>query len=174
MLDQTRLQRNPLLVASGWDPARHGRLKARLARIGPRFPPQVPPEAIFPAAWEIIDSLDGLCIKNQCPELGVGESCHAIEFDFFNYDASVLPELQAMGDDLGRPVLFLGIGYDIAGDWLVDEAGILYFRNKLTTWQFPFSWDIYSFLERDIYGHTALDGRDIFASSHPQKRPETM
>lgn len=46
MLDQTRLQRNPLLVASGWDPARHGRLKARLARIDPRFPPQVPPETL--------------------------------------------------------------------------------------------------------------------------------
>ena len=112
MLDQTRLQRNPLLVASGWDPARHGRLKARLARIDPRFPPQVPPEAIFPAAWEIIDSLDGLCIKNQCPELGVGESCHACR----NY--------RPWGMILGGQFYFLGSGTILPaiGWWMRPES----------------------------------------------------
>lgn len=166
MLDQKRLGAIPLLQASGWDPARHGRIKAKLARLDPCFPPQVPPEAIFPAAWEVIDSLDGLCVPNQCPELGLGPDCHAVEFDFFNYDASVYPELQAMGDRLDRRVLFLGIGYDIAGDWLVDEAGMIYFRNRLTQRLFLFSRDIYNFLEKDLSGHTAQGGEDIFSRSN--------
>lgn len=163
MLDRKRLEANPLLLASGWNPSRNDRLKAKLARLDPRFPPQVPPEEIFPAAREIIDSLDGLCIPNQCPELGLGPDCHAAEFDFFHYDPSVFPELQAIGGNLGRRVLFLGIGYDIAGDWLVDEAGAIYFRNRLTQRLFLFSRDIYRFLEKDICGHLALGGEDIFS-----------
>lgn len=163
MLDHKRLETNALLRFSGWSVSYGGNLTARLERANPSYPPQVPPDAIFPAAWEIIDSLDGICIKNQCPELGLGAGCNAIEFDFFNYDDSVFPELQTIGANLRRKVIFLGIGYDIAGDWLVDDTGMLHFLNRSTGRLFSFSRDIYNFLERDIYGYTALNRQSIFS-----------
>ena len=135
----------------------------RLGCLNPCYPPLVPPEAIFPAAWEIVDALEGTVIPNQCPELGLGATCHAIEFDFLGYDASLRPELETIGKVLERQVLFLGIGYDIAGDWLVDETGVLYFLNRLRKGLFPFSHNIYQFLEKDIYGYTGLDGSSIFS-----------
>lgn len=138
-------------------------MEERLKRKNRTYPPQVPPDTIFPAAWEIIDSLDGICVKNQCPNLGLGPDCFAVEFDFFNYDDSVFPELQTISSDLGRQVLFLGIGYDIAGDWLADDIGRILFRNKLTGKLFLFSQEIYSFLEKDIYGYFALNGDSIFS-----------
>jgi len=168
MLDLKRLENSTLLRASGWTPFHSGHLQKRLAQIS-RSDLQVPPEAIFPAAWEVIESLDGICIKNQCPELGLGRDCCAIEFDFFNYDDSVSPELQTIGAKIGRPVIFLGIGYDIAGDWLLDDAGTLYFRNKLTGKLFLFSDNIYCFLEKDIFGYTARDGCNIFPGQSPEK-----
>lgn len=163
MLDQKRLAANALLRASGWKPRHAGYLEERLKRKNRTYPPQVPPDAIFPAAREIIDSLDGICVKNQCPNLGLGPDCFAVEFDFFNYDDSVFPELQTISSDLGRQVLFLGIGYDIAGDWLADDIGRILFRNKLTGKLFLFSQEIYSFLEKDIYGYFALNGDSIFS-----------
>ena len=140
MLDLEQLEKIPLLQAAGWSRSRSGQLRQRMGCLDPRFPPQVPPEAIFPAAWEIIDALEGTLIPNQCPELGLGGSCHAIEFDF------------------------LGIGYDIAGDWLVDETGAIWFRNRLAVGKlFPFSPDIYRFLEKDLFGCVDMDGKNIFS-----------
>ena len=131
MLDLEQLEKIPLLQAAGWSRSRSGQLRQRMGCLDPRFPPQVPPEAIFPAAWEIIDALEGTLIPNQCPELGLGGSCHAIEFDFLGYDDSVRPELAEMETAVGQRVILLGIGYDIAGDWLVDETGAIWFRNRL-------------------------------------------
>ena len=162
MLDIKRLGANALLREAGWTPARCGCLQKRLEQLEPRYPPQVPPEAIFPAAQDIIECLDGLCVKNQCPELGLGPDCHAIEFDFFHYDDSVYPKLQQIATATGRPVLFLGPGYGIAGDWLIDSTGKLYFRNTLIGELFPFSRDIYAFLEKDIYGYFDLNSNNIF------------
>lgn len=163
MLDEKRLEANPLLQAAGWNPVRRGYLQTKLIQLDPRYPSQVPPEAIFPAAQEIINCLDGLVIKNQCPELEAGPDCCAVEFDFFHYDDSVYPELQAIGAAVGRSVLFLGPGYDIAGDWLTDDRGTIYFRNKLTGLLFLFSPDIYSFLEKDIYSYFAQNDQSVFA-----------
>lgn len=167
MLDLMRLEKCPLLQVAGWNRSRAGRMAERLERLNPCYPPLVPPEAIFPAAWEIVDALEGIVIPNQCPELGLGVTCHAVEFDFLGYDASLRPELEAIGKVLGRRVLFLGIGYDIAGDWLVDETGMLYFLNRLKEGLFPFSHNIYQFLEKDLYGCTSLDGSSIFSRKIP-------
>lgn len=82
MLDYTRLASNSLLIGAGWTPSYKGLLQKHLSHLDWRFPPQVPPDAIFESAKEIIDALDGIVIKNQCSKLGVGSSCSAIEFDF--------------------------------------------------------------------------------------------
>ena len=102
MLDLMRLEKCPLLQAAGWNRSRAGCLAERLGRLNLCYPPPVPPEAIFPAAWEIVDALEGTVIPNQCPELGLGATCHAVEFDFLGYDASLRPELEAIGKVLGR------------------------------------------------------------------------
>ena len=167
MLDLMRLEGCPLLQAAGWNRSRAGHLAERLGRLNLCYPPPVSPEAIFPAAWEIVDALEGTVIPNQCPELGPGATCHAVEFDFLGYDASLRPKLEAIGKAIGRRVLFLGIGYDIAGDWLVDETGMLYFLNRLGEGLFPFSHSIYQFLEKDLYGYTSLDGSSIFSRKIP-------
>ncbi len=167
MLDLMRLEGCPLLQAAGWNRSRAGHLAERLGRLNLCYPPPVPPEAIFPAAWEIVDALEGTVIPNQCPELGPGATCHAVEFDFLGYDASLRPELEAIGKVLRRRALFLGIGYDIAGDWLVDETGMLYFLNRLREGLFPFSHNIYQFLEKDLYSCTSLDGSSIFSRKIP-------
>lgn len=164
MLDLEQLEKIPLLQAAGWSRSRAGKLRQRMGCLDPRFPPQVPPEAIFPAAWEIIDALEGTLIPNQCSELGLGGSCHAIEFDFLGYDDSVRRELTEMETTVGRRVILLGIGYDIAGDWLVDETGAIWFRNRLAVGKlFPFSPDIYRFLEKDLFGCVDMDGNNIFS-----------
>lgn len=172
MLDCSRLEKNALLIESGWSTSHTGQLKKhlekwehlnkRLEHPKPYLLPQVPSQEIFQQAWDIVDTLDGICIKNQCPELGVGESTDAIEFDFFHYDSYVYEELQRIRLKIGKPVIYIGIGYAIAGDWLVDETGIIYFQNCLTDTLFPFSKDIYTFLEKDIYGYTDLYGKNIF------------
>ena len=151
MLNYVRLEANSLLVDAGWTPLYKGLLQKHLSHLDWRFPPQVPPDIIFDSARDIIDALDGIRIKNQCPELGVGSSCDAIEFDFFNYDASVYPKLEAVSQKIGKRALYIGIGYDIMGDWLVDETGILYFQNRMCNTLSPFSKNIYDFLEKDIY-----------------------
>ena len=66
-------------------------------------------------------------------------------------DASVYPELEAVSQKIGKRAVYIGIGYDIMGDWLVDETGILYFQNKIYNRLSPFSNSIYDFLEKDIY-----------------------
>ena len=151
MLDEKRLSANRLLREAGWTPARKNLLQEHLSRIDPRFQPQVPADAIFERAKEIVDTLDGLCIPNQCTGLGADASCNAIEFDFFNYDRSIFPELEAASRKIGKQALYIGIGYDIIGDWLVDETGVLYFQNKIRHTLSPFSRNIFDFLEKDIY-----------------------
>ena len=151
MLNYMRLEANRLLIDAGWTPSYKGLLQKHLSHLDWRFPPQIPPDPIFESAKDIIDALDGIQIKNQCPELGVGPSCSAIEFDFFNYDDSVYPELEAISQKIGRRVVYIGIGYDIMGDWLVDETGILYFQNRIYSTFSLFSQSIYDFLEKDIY-----------------------
>lgn len=165
MLDYRRLSAVPLLQEAGWTPPPAGRLAERFRRLrDSRFPPQLPAEELFPAARDIVEALDGVCIPNQCPELGLGSSCSAIEFDFFHYDASVRPELLALGAEMGRRAVFLGIGYDIAGDWLADEGGRIWFYSRLKPERGPvlFSPDIYAFLEKDICGYRGLSGESIF------------
>lgn len=46
-----------------------------------------------------------------------------IDFDFFNYDVSIRPELEAVWSRIGKRAVYIGIGFDIIGDWLVDERG---------------------------------------------------
>lgn len=82
--------------------------------------------------------MDGIQIKNQCEGLNIDQSCNAIEFDFFHYDASVYPELAKVRDKIGKQAVYIGIGYDIVGDWLVDETGMLYFQNKIKNTLSPF------------------------------------
>ena len=59
-------------------------------------------------------------------------------------------------------VLFIGIGYDIIGDWLVDESGAIYFWNKLQNKLHRVSQNIYDFLEQDIYKLIDMAGISIF------------
>jgi hypothetical protein len=151
MLDYKRLEANSLLIKSGWTPSHKGIWKERLAHLDMRFPPQVPVDTIFESARDIVDALDGIRIQNQCAELGVGLSCDAIEFDFFHYDAFVYPQLEIVCSQIGKRAVYIGIGYDILGDWLVDEAGMIYFQNEIRHTLSPFSKSIYDFLENDIY-----------------------
>lgn len=151
MLDYKRLEANRLLWASGWTPHHKGLFQKHLSHLHKNFPPQVPLNAIFERAREIIDALDGICIQNQCDGLGVGPFCSAIEFDFFHYDASVYPELEAVCRQIGKPAVYIGIGYDILGDWLIDKTGVIYFQNQIQKTLTPFSQNIYDFLEKDIY-----------------------
>lgn len=134
MLDYKRLESNRLLRASGWTPYHKGLFQKHLSHLHKNFPPQVPPNAMFERAG-----------------LGVGPSCAAIEFDFFHYDASVYPELEAVCRQIGKPAVYIGIGYDILGDWLIDETGVVYFQNQIQKTLTPFSQNIYDFLEKDIY-----------------------
>jgi len=52
---------------------------------------------------------------------------------------------------IGKPAVYIGIGYDILGDWLIDETGVVYFQNQIQKTLTPFSQNIYDFLEKDIY-----------------------
>ncbi len=151
MLDYKRLEANKLLVNSGWSRPHKNHWQGRLAHLEPRFPFQVPADEIFESARDIIDALDGIQIRNQCAGLGLGSSCSVIDFDFFNYDASIRPELEAVWGRIGKRAVYIGIGFDIIGDWLVDENGALYFQNNIRDTLTAFSQNIYDFLEKDIY-----------------------
>ena len=156
MLDYKRLETNSLLIKSGWTPSHNNLLQKGLSHLNLPYQLQVPVSAIFESAREIVDALDGICIRNQCTERGLGSGCNAVEFDFFEYDTSVYPELEAVRHEIGKQVVYIGVGYDIIGDWLVDETGVLYFQNKIEHTLLPFSHNIYDFLEKDIYKFPSL------------------
>ena len=102
MLDYKRLEANRLLVNSGWSRPHRNLWQERLAHLEPRFPLQVPADEVFESARDIIDALDGIQIRSQCAGLGLGPSCSVIDFDFFNYDASIRPELEAVWSRIGK------------------------------------------------------------------------
>ena len=87
---------------------------------------------------------------------------YVIEFSYFNYDTSNTSELEEISSEIKKDVLFIGIGYDIIGDWLIDVDGIIYFRDSIRNHLHPFSLNIYNFLEKDIYKLTDLNGKFIF------------
>lgn len=147
MLDLKRLSKNELLIQNGWKAEQRVNIREN--------------QQIFSKAFDVIEALDGTTIKNLHPELGLGEDTFVIEFDYFNYDISNNDELEEISSKIGKPVLFIGIGYDIIGDWLIDEEGIIYFRNKIKNHLHPFSLNIYDFLEKDIYKLTDLNGEYI-------------
>lgn len=124
---------------------------------------QVPITELFQTAEDIVEALDGIRIRNPHAELGLGENCNAIEFNFFEYDASSYPELLDIQSKIGKRVLFIGIGYDIIGDWLADENGAIYFRDKIRNKLHLVSENIYQFLERDIYTLTDRNGKSILS-----------
>lgn len=147
MLDLERLSKNELLLQNGWKPEHKVDIKEKTK--------------IFPKALEVIEAFEGITIRNLHPELGLGKDSFVIEFDYFNYDNSVTGELEELSSKIGKSVLFIGIGYDIIGDWLIDDEGIIYFRNSIKHQLHPFSLNIYDFLEKDIYKLTDLDGAYI-------------
>lgn len=155
MLDIERLSRIPLLIQKNWDFTHKLDIeKCYVDCIN--FSPQVPIEEVFPAARDIIEGLNGFAVENPHSELGLGASCNIIEFDFFEYDSSIFNELQAIQKRLGKKVLFIGIGYDILGDWLVDEDGAIYFLNKIREHLHFISENIYCFLEWDIFRYSLV------------------
>lgn len=172
MLDIKRLSKNVLLIQSGWKLDYKVNVRDIYTKIEKEYNhktnknsylfPQMPIEKIFPKAFEIIQVLDGISIKNLHPELGLGEGSYVIEFSYFNYDTSNISELEEISSKIGKDVLFIGIGYDIIGDWLIDVDGIIYFRDSIRNHLHPFSLNIYNFLEKDIYKLTDLNGEFIF------------
>lgn len=172
MLDIKRLSKNELLIQSGWNPEYKVNIIETYEKIEKEynqridknsyFLPQMPIKKIFPKAFEIIEVLEGITIKNLHPKLGLSEDSFAIEFNYFNYDTSNISELKEISSKIGKTVLFIGIGYDIIGDWLIDEEGIIYFRDSIRKHLHPFSLNIYDFLEKDIYKLTDLNGEYIF------------
>ena len=170
MLDIERLLHIPLLVQKNWDFVHRLDIEKyyvdcmyKSKEQNRNFSPQVPIEEIFPAARNIIEVLNGFVVENSHSELGLGDSCNIIEFDFFEYDSSVFNKLQAIQKQLGKKVLFIGIGYDIIGDWLVDEDGAIYFLDKIRECLHFMSEDIYCFLEQDIFQLVDKNGAFIFA-----------
>ncbi|MCH5192609.1 MAG: hypothetical protein J1F11_01520 [Oscillospiraceae bacterium] len=166
MLDIKRLLKNELLIKNGWTPEHKINISDIYAKIydgsiNSNLFPQVAIEKIFPKAFEIIEVLEGTTIKNLHTELGLGEDLHIIEFDYFNYDISNNSELEKLSSEIGKSILFLGIGYDIIGDWLIDSDGIIYFLNSIRKQLHPFSLNIYDFLEKDIYNLTDLNNEYI-------------
>ena len=100
---------------------------------------------------EIIESFHGICIKNFHSELGLGDDCNIIEFDFFEYDRSNAADLQRLNREAQERLLYIGIGYDIIGDWLAAESGRIYFLNKIAKRLHLVSENIYEFFEQGIY-----------------------
>lgn len=172
MLDIKRLSKKELLMQSGWKPEHKVNMKDIYAKIEKEynqrtdnnsyFLPQMPIQKIFPKAFEIIEVLEGITIKNLHPELGLGKDSFVIEFNYFNYDTSNISELEEISLKIGKTVLFIGIGYDIIGDWLIDDEGTIYFRDSIRKHLHPFSLNIYDFLEKDIYKLTDLNSEYIF------------
>lgn len=163
MLDVSRLLSIQMLSQSGWTPTHRIDIDMRYSCLKGNLQAQVPIEEIFPSAREIIESLDGIKIKNLHPELGLGDGCSVIEFDFFEYDTSSVSELVPIQDFIKKRVLFIGTGYDIIGDWLVDEDGAIYFYNVIRHRLHMVSKNIYRFLEQDIYNLADVNGNYIFS-----------
>lgn len=163
MLDINRLSVNPLLIKSGWTPAHKIDIDKYYLQISnSKYAPQVPVNEVFQAVRDIIEHLDGIIIKNLHPELGLGSSCNVIEFNFFEYDTTNYPELLSIQSLVKKRVLFIGYGYDIIGDWLVDEKGAIYFRDKIRNVLHLVSNNIYQFLEDGIYKISDINGKSIF------------
>lgn len=161
MLDITRLSSNQLLIQYGWSPSYKVNIEEyyRLT-YHDGYSLQLSIEELFPAVKDIIESLEGIVIGNLHPSLKLGY-CDTIEFSFFNYDEYNVPELLSIQKNIGKRVAFIGIGYDIIGDWLVDEEGLIYFRNKIQNRLHIISKDIYQFLEHDIYKLTDINGKEF-------------
>lgn len=157
MLDIKRLSSNRLLLQYGWNPSYKVNVeKSYLWTKRNGCSSQIPMEELFPAVKDIIEALDGIIIGDLHPGLSLG-SCDTIEFDFFNYDEYNVSELLSIQEIIGKRMAFIGIGYDIIGDWLVDEEGLIYFRNKIRDRLHIVSKDIYQFLEHDIYKITDIN-----------------
>lgn len=170
MLDTKQLSSNRILLQNGWTPKHKTNLEKNYAEITNHLLsplPQVSLKNVFPIARNIIESLNGIIIKNPHRELGLGASSCIIEFDFFEYDSSNFSELQMISKQLGKRVLFIGIGYDLIGDWLVDEDEAIYFRNQLSHQLHFVSNDIYTFLEEDIDKIMDVNGTNILGINLP-------
>lgn len=163
MLDVSRLLSIQMLSQSGWTPTHRIDIKVCYSRLKGTLQAQVPIEEIFPSAREIIESLDGIKIKNSHPELGLGDGCNVIEFNFFEYDTSSFSELVSIQGFIKKRVLFIGSGYDIIGDWCVDEDGAIYFYNVIRHSLHMVSKNIYQFLEQDIYNLADVKGNYILS-----------
>lgn len=163
MLDRSWLSSIQLLIQNGWTQAHRVDIEKRYLQLKSGHHAQVAIEEIFPAARDIIEALDGIVIKNLHPRFGPYNACNTIEFDFFEYDVSNFSELWEIQSQLEKRVLFIGIGYGIIGDWLVDEAGFIYFRDIIRGRLHLVSTNIYQFLEQDIYKLTDIDGNSIFS-----------
>lgn len=162
MLDTARLSLNIPLISNGWDKNKRFDVKKHYKEcVKNNEVLQCPFEEIFPAAMDIIESLEGVCFKNPHRHLGLGDCCDAVEFNFFNYDHNNIPKLKAIEAKINKKVLFIGIGYDIIGDYLVDESGNIYFLNEIKGELHRVSSDIYNFLESDIYKLTDMDGKEF-------------
>lgn len=164
MLDISRLLSISLLSKNGWIPEHKMDIEKRYIQLkNDQYAPQVPIKEVFQAARDIIETLDGIVIKNLHPKLGLGDICNTIEFNFFEYDTSNYSELLSIQSLIEKRVLFIGIGYDIIGDWLVNENGAIYFRNKIRNRLHLVSKNIYQFLKQDIYKLTDINGESIFS-----------
>ena len=149
MLDVNRLSSKLLHKKSGWNRSYKIDIEKHYQECEKdKHFPQVPIQELFRTARDIIETLDGICIKNLHPELGLGSSCDVIEFSYFNYDRLSHSELLSIQSTINRKALFIGIGYDIIGDWLVDESGAIYFRNKLRNKLHMVSQNIYPSLDK--------------------------
>ena len=170
MLDKNRLYSIPLLRQNGWQPTNRTDLKQKYAELERMYQknqnicyvPQVSLKEIFPAARQVIESFEGICIKNFHFELGMGRDSNIIEFGFFEYDRSNVYDLQMLSNQIQERLLFIGIGYDIIGDWLIAESERIYFFNKMSDRLHLISKNIYEFFERDIYRVQDINGINIF------------
>lgn len=172
LLDWERLSSNPLLQKNGWEKTYKIDIVKQYEKINQQYIKnpqpyelaQVPLEDVFLSAKAIIESFEGTCIHQFSHHrlLKLGEGCDVIEFSFFGYDAYNFPELQTIGAEVGEKVLFIGIGFDTIGDWLVGESGRIYFRNKLSNKLYLVSENIYDLLERELYKLEDVNGVSIF------------
>ena len=67
-----------------------------------------------------------------------------------------------LSNQIQERLLFIGIGYDIIGDWLIAESERIYFFNKMSDRLHLISKNIYEFFERDIYRVQDINGINIF------------
>lgn len=162
MPDTARLSSNIPLISNGWDKNKKFDVKSCYEKCArDKFALQSPFEDIFPAAMDIIESLEGVCFKNPHRHLGLGDCCDAVEFNFFNYDNYSIPKLKAIEGQINKRAFFIGIGYDMIGHRLVDEDGAVYFYNEIKSELHKVSSDIYNFPESDIYKLTDMNGKEF-------------